>query len=274
MERPVELVLHEVPSKPRIHLNRAIGPFIVPVLLLLAWELSVRGSLVPNTLIASPTQVVADFIRMCGNGVLFLHVGVSLLRLLAGFAIGSFSGILIGTLVGASRLASRLVEPTILGLIPVPAIAWIPLLIIFLGIGEASKILLIAIGSFAMLFVHTSYAIRSTDKSLVEVSQVLEKRHTTLIFRILLPSALPTIFASLRVALALSWGLVIAAELIASSKGIGWLIWDSRNFSRPDDMLVGMITAGVLGKISDVLLSHLADYMTRWRRTYGGIQDA
>lgn len=244
--------------------NSAAGPFILPSILLLGWEFAVRGGLVPGALIPRPSAVITDFVKMLSDGTLVQHAGISMFRLLAGFLLGSFLGITCGTLVGASGLASRLIEPTVLALIPIPAISWIPILIVGLGIGEGSKIGLIAVGSFSMTFVQTAHSIRTVDPNLLEVARVLEKRQRTVVRAILIPSALPNIIAALRVALALSWGLVIAAELIASTKGLGWLIWDARNFSRPDDMLVGMITAGALGKTSDTILSALGRRLAPW----------
>lgn len=244
---------------------------IVPIILLTAWELAVRYGILPQTLIATPTQVITKFIAMLLDFQLFKHAGVSLFRLFSGFVLGTFIGVFLGAIVGATRTGARLFEPTVLSLIPIPPIAWIPLLIIFFDIGDLSKILLISIGSFCTLFIHTAYGIRATDQNLVEVADVLGKSRLTRLWYILLPSAVPSILSSMRVALALSWTLLIASEVIASSKGLGWLIWDSRNFSRPDDMIVGMVAIGILGKLTDWLLVVLEGYLTKWRVTYRDI---
>lgn len=241
---------------------------VVPVTLLVAWEMAVRYNFLPQTLIATPTQVFSKFIAMLLDLQLFRHAGISLFRLFSGFALGTLAGVVLGAIVGSTRLGARLFEPTALSLIPIPPIAWIPLLIILFDIGDLSKIILISIGSFCTLFIHTAYGIRATDQNLVEVADVLGKGKLTRLWRILLPSAVPGILSSMRVALALSWTLLIASEVIASSKGLGWLIWDSRNFSRPDDMIVGMVAIGILGKLTDWLLVLLEQYLTRWRVTY------
>lgn len=241
----------------------------IPLLILLLWELSVRFDFLPNTLIASPTQVIYKFFIMLSDFRLIDNSYISLQRLLSGFILGSGLGIMVGTLVGYSLLFARLFEPTILSLIPIPPIAWIPLLIILFGIGETSKIILISIGSFCTLFIHTVYGIRSADKNLVEVAKVLEKSNLSMLFNVLLPSSIPSILSSMRVAMALSWTLLLSSEVIASSKGLGWLIWDSRNFSRADDMFVGMVAVGILGKMTDSILVSLERYLTRWRNTYG-----
>jgi len=164
----------------------------------------------------------------------------------------------------------RLIAPTIQFLAPIPPIAWIPLLIILLGIGEASKIGLIIIASFVVVYLNTVQGIRSTDQKLVDVAHVLRKSNKELIKKVLLPSATPHIFTGMRIALGLSWILLIAAEVIASSKGLGWLIWDSRNFSRPDDLFVGIIMIGILGKLSDMALVAIEKELTKWRTVFQG----
>jgi sulfonate transport system permease protein len=245
---------------------------LVPVIILLVWEYSLRTEQVPNSLVASPSQVIQKFFEMLFDGRLFGHAYVSMKRLLFGFILGTSLGIAMGTIVGFWRLGAKLIEPTLLALLPVPPIAWIPFLIIFFGIDEASKIALISIGSFWTLFLQTSYGIRTVDKNLVEVALILKKDWKTILRRVMLPSCLPHIFSGMRVALAISWGLLVASEIIASSKGIGWLIWDARNFSRPADLIVGMITAGILGKATDSIIVWAEKKYTKWRITYRDIQ--
>jgi len=257
----------------RKHLQIALQYAIVPLTLLLLWEAAVRFGWVPNSLIASPSQVAIRLMKMLGNLSLEKNALVSLKRLSVGFALGTATGIAAGVLVGASRIGARMLEPTILTLLPIPPIAWIPLLIILFGIGDASKIALISLGSFCTLFFSTTYGIRTADRNLVELAQVLDKDRRILVLEILLPGAIPNILSSMRVALALSWTLLICSEVIASSSGLGWLIWDARNFSRADDMIVGMIAVGILGKASDWLLDLLERRLTRWRVAYRELQN-
>jgi sulfonate transport system permease protein len=190
--------------------------------------------------------------------------------LILGFTIGTLIGLVLGVMVGTSKFAERLFAPTIQFLAPIPPIAWIPLLIILIGIGEASKIGLIIIASFVVVYLNTVQGIRSTDQKLVDVAHVLRKSNKELIKKVLLPSATPHIFTGMRIALGLSWILLIAAEVIASSKGLGWLIWDSRNFSRPDDLFVGIIMIGILGKLSDMVLVAFEKQLTHWRTVFQG----
>jgi ABC-type nitrate/sulfonate/bicarbonate transport system permease component len=243
---------------------------LVPSAMLLVWELAVRSRWWPSTLIAPPSEVAKDFLILAANGVLLHESSASLSRLLGGFVVGSLAGIVIGALVGLSRFMERLLSPTLQLLAPVPPIAWIPLLIIVFGIGNASKVALIAIGAFFVVFLGTVRGIRNTEQDFVDLGRLYRKKPHQLLFLVLLPSAAPSIFTALRVAMALSWILLIAAEVIASREGLGWLIWDARNFSRPDDMIVGMIAIGILGFFTDWFLQTVERRASSWRRGFQG----
>jgi sulfonate transport system permease protein len=247
----------------------AVQLAVVPVALIAVWEAAVRTGWWPRTLIAAPSEVASDFVRLTVNGDLARHAWVSLRRLAVGFALGGVVAVALGSLVGLSRAAERVAGPTILALAPVPPVAWVPLLIVLLGI-DGAKLALIALGTFFIVYSGTVQGVRGADSRLVEVAYVYGKSGRSLVLEVLLPSALPSILYSLRVALGISWILLIAAEVIASSEGLGWLIWDSRNFSRPDDMIVGMIAVGALGKLSDDLLVRLQGWLLRWRPSFQG----
>ncbi|MAG02153.1 alkanesulfonate transporter permease subunit [Candidatus Pacearchaeota archaeon] len=244
--------------------------FILPTIILLIWQLSITFGFIPQSLIASPLQVIENFFRLLFNGELINHSFVSIQRLIVGFTLGTVLGILLGVIVGTSKLAEKIVSPSMKVFAPIPPIAWIPLIIILFGIGEESKVALIALASFVVAYINTFNGIRSTDKKLIELSKVYNKDKKQLLYKILLPSALPNIFIGMRIALGLSWILLIASELIASSSGLGWLIWNSRNFSRPDDMIVGMISIAILGFVSDKLLVMFEKKMLEWRNTFEG----
>jgi sulfonate transport system permease protein len=244
----------------------------LPLTLLVVWDAAVRFGYVPRTLIASPADVILALWKLSSNGDLFHHARISLWRLTVGFALGVSAGCFLGIAVGTSRIASKLIEPTLLALIPVPPIAWIPLLIVLMGIGESSKIMLIAIGCFCTLFIHTAHAVRCSDAKLVELARALRKTKVDMIWHLFLPSAMPTVIAASRVAMALSWTLLLCAEIIASSRGLGWLIWDSRNFSRADDMIAGMITVAALGKLTDLMLQRIENMLTPWQSTFRSVQ--
>ena len=256
------------------HFRRIIGcitPWALPMVLLLAWEYAVRFGLWPWQLIAPPTRVAIRLWEMAASGELLVHTVLSLRRVLVGFAIGSTLGILVGAAVGMTRRCERFLVPTLQALTPVPPVAWIPVIIVVLGIGEESKIALIAAGVFSVLYINTFRGFRSVDEALVEVGTLHRWKSGQLAWRILLPSAEPSIFTGMRVALGLSWILLFAAEFVAHSRyGLGWLIRDARNFARPDDMLVGMFMIGLLGKLSDSAMVKVEDHALRWQRRFSG----
>jgi len=241
----------------------------LPLLLLMVWEIAVRKNWLPPTLIASPSDVALDFITLLSNGALIHHIVVSLGRLAFGLSIGVTAGLFLGSVLALSRLLDGIVSPTIQILTPVPVIAWTPLLIIFLGI-DGARIALIAVGAFFIVLFGTFQGIRSTSFSLIEMARMYQKSDFDLVRHVLLPGAMPQIFDALRLTLGMGWVLLLIGEIIASSSGLGWLIWDSRNFSRPDDMIVGMVTVGILGKCSDMALARLQAYCLRWRPSFTG----
>ena len=241
----------------------------LPVLLLALWEAAVRETWLPPTLIASPSDVGLDLAHMVASGMLAHHILISLSRLAVGLSLGVGMGLLLGSFLALSRLIDGIVSPTISILAPVPVIAWTPLLIIFFGI-DGARIALIAVGAFFIMFFGTFQGIRSTSFGLIEMARMYQKSSFALMREVLLPSALPQIFDALRLTLGMGWVLLLVGEIIASSSGLGWLIWDSRNFSRPDDMIVGMVTVGILGKLSDMALARLQAHCLRWRPSFSG----
>ncbi len=246
------------------------APLVLPVVLIALWHIAVAARWVPPTLIASPADVLANLIRLAGDGTLAVHVWASLWRLIQGFGLGAAAGLMIGCWIGLSWRAERFLAPTIGLLAPIPPTAWIPLLIILLGFGEPSKIWLIAIGVFFVVATNTISGIRNVDVRLVEVATIYRKSRLEVLSRILLPASLPSILMGLRLGLGLSWILLIAAELISAQKGIGWFVYDFRNFSRPADMISGMVCIGILGMASDWMMVALQRRLLRWQATFGG----
>ena len=261
--------------------KRILVLVIVPLLLLAGWQCAVSLGWWPRTLIASPLEVLVDLSKMTWSGELVAHARVSLGRLLGGFFLGTIFAITLGTFVGLSKTGERMVAPTLQALTPIPPTAWIPLLIILFGIEELSKTALITIGAFGVVYFNTVQGSRGADQKLVEVAETLQKPQRDLVVYVLLPSAAPSILTGMRVALSLSWILLIAAEMVgakmvsASSRveglGLGWLIYDARNFSRPDDMIVGMIAIGLLGKGSDMVMAWLEHRLLQWREAFRGV---
>ncbi|MFN6340223.1 MAG: ABC transporter permease [Cyanobacteriota bacterium] len=249
--------------------SRQLQGLFLPIAMVLLWELSLRLSWLPASLIAPPSSVMSAFVALIKNGDLWLHTLVSVRRLAVGFSLGCVSGIIMGLAIGLSKQLERFFMPTFLLLAPIPIIAWIPLFIIVFGI-DGARFAIVAFGSFFILLFGSVEGIRSTDDDLVDMARMYGKSQSELMKCVLFPSATPNIFQSLRTAMAMSWILLIMAEIIASSSGLGWLLWDSRNFGRSDDMIVAMITIGLLGKLADSFIVFLSKRALWWRKTFVG----
>ncbi len=234
--------------------TRAGLGLVVPVLVLAAWQISTAAGIFSPVQLPSPSAVYTAAADLIGRGQLGNHVAISTQRVLIGFAAGGLLGLALGAVLGLSRLADILLGPMIGALRAVPSLAWVPLLILWLKIGEDSKITLIAIGAFFPVFTTVSLALRHVDRNLVEAARAFGLNGLKLLTTVQLPAVVPAVFSGLRLALAQSWLFLVAAELIASSMGLGFLLTDSQNNGRTDRLLLAIILLAVIGKITDALL--------------------
>ncbi|MEX3777778.1 ABC transporter permease [Pseudomonas sp. MYb118] len=241
----------------------------LPVLILLVLEFIVRIGWLPSYQMPAPSEIALTLGDLA-EGPLWKHISASLARVLLGFAIGASLALVFAAWVGLSREAEAWLEPTFAGLRSIPSLAWVPLLLLWLGIDETSKIVLIAIGAFFPVYLNGVAAIRNIDRKLVEVGQMYGFSHLRLVRRILLPAALPGLFTGLRSGLSLAWMFLVAAELIAATRGLGYLLSDGRETSRPDIVLAAIIVLALLGKLSDGLLAALEQRLLTWRDTFNG----
>jgi sulfonate transport system permease protein len=236
--------------------------------MLVLWEALVRGGVVPANLLPPPSALVATVRELLSDGTLQRHMLISSLRVLAGFLIGAGLGVTIGAVVGLSAKAEALIGPTFQGLRAIPSLAWVPLLLLWLGIDETPKIVLIAIGAFFPVYAGLVSGIHNVDRKLVEFGRVYGLKGAALITRIFLPAALPSLFVGLRTGLSLSWMFLVAAELIAATQGLGYLLSDGRETGRADEVLVAILTLALLGKLSDSVLACIEHWLLRWRDVY------
>ncbi len=241
----------------------------LPALIILVLEIVVRVGWLPSYQMPAPSDIALT-LRDLAEGALWKHISASLLRVLLGFAIGASLALIFAAWVGLSREAEAWPEPTFAGPRAIPSLAWVPLLLLWLGIDETSKIVLIAIGAFFPVYLNGVAAIRNIDRKLVEVGQMYGFSHRRLVLRILLPAALPGLFTGLRSGMSLVWMFLVAAELIAATKGLGYLLSDGRETSRPDIVLAAIIVLALLGKLSDGLLASLEKRFLAWRDTFNG----
>jgi sulfonate transport system permease protein len=262
---------------PRVTPLADIGPgwkqrgkgLVLPLLIITVLEIVVRVGWLPSYQMPTPSEIALTLGDLA-HGPLWKHISASLLRVLLGFTIGASLALVFAAWVGLSREAEAYLEPTFAGLRSIPSLAWVPLLLLWLGIDETSKIVLIAIGAFFPVYLNGVAAIRNIDRKLVEVGQMYGFTRARLVRRILLPAALPGLFTGLRSGMSLAWMFLVAAELIAATKGLGYLLSDGRETSRPDIVLAAIIVLAVLGKLSDGVLASLEKRLLAWRDTFTG----
>jgi sulfonate transport system permease protein len=249
---------------------------ILPLGLAVAYEAAVRLGWVQGRLLPAPSKLLVTLHALAIGGELWTHVSTTLARVAAGFAFGSIAGIFLGAVSGVSLLSRQLLDPTLQALRAIPSIAWVPLFILWFGIFETSKIVLIAVGVFFPVYLGVTSAILSVDRKIIEVGRVFRLSRLQQVWRILLPAVLPSTVTALRSGLGLGWMFVVAAEFMGASEGLGYLLIDGQQLGRPDQIMAALVIFASLGKVTDALLVALANPFLRWQdtaSTSGQMQD-
>jgi sulfonate transport system permease protein len=241
----------------------ALG-LILPVGLALFWELAVHWGLASGRLVPPPSVVFQTFADLARTGELEVHATVTLSRVIAGFAFGVAAGTLLGAITGYAALINRLVDPSLQALRAIPSIAWVPLFILWFGIFEASKIILIAVGVFFPVYLGVMGAVISVDRKIVEVGRVFRLSGVAMVRRILLPAVMPAYVISLRAGMGLGWMFVVAAEFMGASTGLGFLLIDGQQLGKPAQIVAAIVAFAILGKLTDWLIVLLSAPFLRW----------
>lgn len=248
--------------------TRRALPWLVPLTILVAWELASASGWLSTRVLPEPRAVLAAFVSLLRSGELLHHVLVSTGRALAGLAIGGSAGLLLGLLCGSFRWAETLLDSSLQMLRNIPALALIPLVILWFGIDEAAKLFLVAVGVFFPIYLNTFHGIRSVDPGLIEMARSYGLSGWALYRQVILPGALPSILVGLRFSLGLMWVLLIVAETISAQAGIGYLTMNAREFLQTDVVLVGIILYALLGKLADGIARGLERWWLRWHPGY------
>ena len=235
--------------------------------LVVAWEALARLGWVPVLFLPSPLGVLREGADMIASGELAKHIAASLERLVLGFAIGGALGVVVGIAVGFFAVAEAIGAPIIAATFPIPKIALLPLLILWLGIGEPSKVAVIALGVFFPMAINTFTGVRQADPLLVRAAVAFGARRWSVIRKIILPSALPMIFAGLRLGAGTALLLLVAAEMIAVESGIGFLVLHAGNIMATTKLMVGIVVLSLLGILSHWGLGRLERAAIPWRVT-------
>ena len=245
-------------------LRPALG-LVLPVVLAAFWEFAVRMGWSNGRLVPPPSVIWNTFADLAASGELAQHALATLWRVACGFVLGVIAGTVAGAITGYSILTFRLLDPTLQGLRAVPSIAWVPLFILWFGIFEASKIILIAVGVFFPVYLGVMGAVLSVDRKIVEVGRVFRLSGFAMVRRILLPAVMPAYVISLRAGLGLGWMFVLAAEFLGASTGLGFLLIDGQQLGKPAQIVAAIVAFAILGKASDWLIVLVASPFLRWQ---------
>jgi sulfonate transport system permease protein len=239
-------------------------PWLIPALVVAVWQAFSAFNWLPPRLLPSPLSVVRAGARLTASGELPRHVGVSTCRAALGFVIGGGIGLVLGFVNGLSRTADRLFDTTLQMVRAVPHLALIPLVILWLGIGETAKMALVALGVVFPLYLNTLHGLKGLDPRLIELGRVHGLGRWVMLRRIILPGALPSILVGVRYGLGLMWLTLIVAETISADSGIGYLAMNAREFLQADVVLLSMVLYALLGKLADSATRRLERWLVPW----------
>jgi sulfonate transport system permease protein len=245
-----------------------VAPWIVPVLALAAWQASARAGWLSTRILPEPLAVAKAAWALMQSGEMWTDVKVSTWRALGGFAIGGGIGFLLGLATGLFRPVETALDSTVQMIRNIPALAMIPLVILWFGIEEQAKLFLVALGVFFPIYANTFHGIRSVDATLIEMAKSYGVRGFALYRDVILPGALPSILVGVRFAFGLMWVMLIVAETISAQSGIGYMTMNAREFLQTDVVVVGILLYALLGKLADSLARWLERTLLRWHPSY------
>src|SRR5579862_3363575 len=253
---------------------RLIRRMLVPLAIVIVWEAVIRSGIVQTPFLPSPSKVLISWYQWIFGthqgatdpyvGTWLDHAVQSSYRVLLGFAIAAVVGIVLGILVGYFALFEDLFDPLIQIVRPIPITAWLPFAVIFFGIKTSSAVFLIALGAFFPIVVNTIAGVKRVPRTLIRSAQSLGCPRLHILPRVVLPAALPAIFTGLRIGLGTAWVLVIVSEMLAVKGGLGFVLWDSYYYLRMDIIVAAMLSVGLLGFVSDLIMVAIANYVLRW----------
>lgn len=248
-----------------------LGSFL-PLSLLVIWEVLSRLGVFPAYQLPAPSVIFYTILQMAQDGTLWSHIGITTFRVFQGFVLGTAAAVLLGSLVGFYKAAEQLLDPMLQAFRSIPSLAWVPLFILWMGIGEPSKVTMIAVGVFFPVYLNIVSGITGVDRKLIEVGKMYGLSSFQLIRRIILPAALPSFLVGLRSGLGLGWMFVVAAELMGASQGLGYLLVLGQNTLSPETIIASIILFALIGKLSDWILKLVQERSLQWQDSLGQSQ--
>lgn len=255
----------KVRMKKNSSLERVLLGSLLPIILIVFWELFSRVGLLPTYQLPAPTTVLESISAMAQDGTLWSHIGITTIRVFAGFVLGTIAAVILGSFVGINKIAEQLFDPMIQAFRSIPSLAWVPLFILWMGIGEPSKITMIAVGVFFPVYLNIVSGIIGVDRKLIEVGKIYGLNSFQQVYRIVLPASLPSFLVGLRSGLGLGWMFVVAAELMGASQGLGYLLVVGQNTLSPETILASIILFAIIGKLSDWILKVIERRSLHWQ---------
>jgi sulfonate transport system permease protein len=244
----------------------ALG-LIIPILVVLCWYYASCYSGIPEGILPSISKVGNTCKNMIASGQLQTDLLVSFGRVLKGFLLAAILGVILGSLMGMSRTIRELFTPVITVIRQIPIIAWIPLIILWCGIGEKSKVVIIVIAAFFQILVNTESGMENTPEGYIEVAKLYQLNPWMTFIKVYLPYAIPQILVGLRLGLSVSWMAVVAAEMIAATTGIGYRMSNARSMMQADVVIVCMIVVGIVGILMDKVIGMVFRLITPWQKS-------
>jgi len=241
-----------------------------PLALLMLWQIGCSSGLISSRTLAAPSQVIGSFIDLTSDGALQHHLWVSLSRVAKGMSVALVVGGGLALLAGLSRTGEYVIDAPMQMLRTLPVLALIPFFIIWFGIGELPKVALVAVAAVFPIYLTLYSGIRGVDPKLVELAKIIGLSRGALIRHVILPGALPTALVGVRYSLGISWLILVAAEQVNATSGIGYLMNDARDFMRIDILLVGLLIYAFLGLLVDILVRWLERRLLGWRPSFVG----
>lgn len=251
-------------------IRKTILALVIPVIIIMIWFYTTTYMVIPKGILPTIPDVGQTFLEMLKSGQLENDIAVSISRVLKGYCISVVLGVTLGSLIGMYRSIKELFVPVITVIRQIPMIAWIPLIILWCGIGETSKVVIIVLVAFFQILVNTQSGIESTPKGYIEVARLYKLGRWKTFIKVYLPHAIPQILVGLRLGLGGSWMAVVAAELIAATSGIGYRMSSARSNMQSNVVIVCMIVVGLVGVLMDRGIGVLFTALTPWIRIENG----
>ncbi len=261
----IKMVKHKLKSSRASGLENSGLGFLPIIVLLIIWEIAGRNDFVSKGLLPPFTEVLAQFYELLKNGILIENLGKSIIRVLAGFSMGALLGIIFGIVMGWNKYIDKIFSPLVSVLYPIPALGWLPILMLYIGIGDALPIAIIFICSFFPVCYNTICGIKNVDKNYILAAKTMGASDTRILKTIVFPLALPTIFTGLRLEAGMAWRVIIAAEMVAIPTGIGALMMKAESLIRMDIIIVCLLVLSVMTFIFERFFIKLEANLTKWK---------